>query len=465
MSKPLFFNAFVMNTASHIQHGQWRHPEAKQAEFNDINTWLQVARTLEEGLFDAMFFADVSGLYGPADGQYVDNVHEGLQIPSNDPTVLLGALAVATKHIGLATTSNMMQNHPFNFARQLSTLDHISKGRIAWNIVTSTQENAARNYGLDRLPDHDERYDWADEYLEVVYKLWEGSWDEGALLKDKTGGRYADPAKIHKINHEGRRYKVEGPHLPSPSPQRTPVLFQAGGSPRGIQFAATHAECQFIMTPNPQVAKDHIDRTRALVAQAGRDPQSVKFFQGISLVIGQDETEVNAKEAEYIQYASTTGFLTHASLGILPDGTRLPNDTRLIDIPNNGGQAHVQWLREATPEREPTLADLADSRIRRGYAAGTPAQIADQLEAWQAAGVDGINVINWRLPGSYEEFNELLLPELQRRGLAKTQYAPGTLRQKLFGHDRLPEEHVGASYRGAFSNVPDEANGEFESAR
>lgn len=451
MSKPLFFNAFLMNTSSHIQHGQWRHPEAKQAEFNDINTWLEVARTLEEGLFDAMFFADVSGLYGPADGQYIDNVHEGLQIPSNDPTVLLGALAVATRHIGLATTSNMMQNHPFNFARQISTLDHISGGRIAWNIVTSTQENAARNYGFDRLAEHDERYDWADEYLEVLYKLWEGSWDEGALLKDRAGGRYADPSKIHKIHHVGPRYRVEGPHLPSPSPQRTPLLFQAGGSARGIQFAATHAECQFIVTPNPQVAKAHIDRVRALVAEAGRDPQSVKFFQGLSLVIGRDEAEVRAKEEEYLRYASVTGFLTHASLGILPDGSRLPDDTRLIDIPNNGGQAHVDWLRAATPEREPTLADLANGRIRRGYAAGTPEQIADQLEQWQAAGVDGINLINWRLPGSYREFNELLLPTLQRRGLAKTEYAEGTLRAKLFGQDHLPDGHLGAGYRGAFS--------------
>lgn len=448
---PLLFNAFVMNTGSHIQHGQWRHPEARQTEFNDLGFWLDLARTLEDGLFDAMFFADVSGLYGPAGGQYVDNVHEGLQIPSNDPTVLLGALAAVTKHIGLATTSNVMQNHPFNFARQLSTLDHMSQGRVAWNIVTSTQENAARNYGLEALVEHDARYDWADEYLEVVYKLWEGSWDDGALLRDKVGGRFADPNKIHKIYHEGPRYKVEGPHLPSPSPQRTPLLFQAGGSKRGIQFAAQHAECQFIVTPNPAVAKDHINRTRQKIAEAGRNPHDVKFFQGLSLVIGDSASDVQAKEQDYLNYASVTGFLTHAALGILPDGSRLPDDTRLIDIPNNGGQAHVEWLRRATPHREPTLADLANGRIRRGYIAGTPEQIADRLEQWQAAGVDGINLINWRLPGSYEEFNDKLLPILQRRGLAKTKYAEGTLRKKIFGHDHLPDNHPGTQYRGAFA--------------
>ena len=451
MSKPLFFNAFVMNTGSHIQHGQWRHPEARQAEFNDINLWIDLAKTLEEGLFDAMFFADVSGLYGPSGGVYTDNVSEGLQIPSNDPTVLLGALAVVTKHIGLATTSNVMQNHPFNFARQLSTLDHISNGRVAWNIVTSTQENAARNFGYPALTEHDARYDWADEYLDVVYKLWEGSWDEGALLKDKERGIFADPSRVHKIHHEGPRYRVEGPHLPSPSPQRTPLLFQAGGSERGIRFAAQHAECQFIVTPTPEVARDHISRTRERVAEAGRHPQDVRFFQGMSLVIGRDEQEVRRKEEDYLRFASTIGFLTHASLGILPDGTRLPDDTRLIDIPNNGGRAHVEWMRRATPDREPTLADLANGRIRRGYIAGTPEQIADRLADWQAAGVDGINVINWRLPGSYQEFNELLLPTLQRRGLAKTGYAEGTLRRKLFGLDRLNERHPGARYRGAFT--------------
>lgn len=453
MTKPLAFNAFLMNTGSHIQHGQWRHPDAQQAEFNDINLWIDLAKTLEEGLFDAMFFADVSGLYGPADGQYVDNVHEGLQIPSNDPTVLLGALAVVTKHIGLATTSNMMQNPPFNFARQLSTLDHISQGRVAWNIVTSTQENAARNFGYPELTQHDARYDWADEYLEVLYKLWEGSWDDDALLKDKVGGRFSDPAKIHKIYHEGERYKVEGPHLPSPSPQRTPLLFQAGGSERGIKFAAQHAECQFIMTPTPDVARDHIARTAVLLEAEGRRREDVKFFQGISFVIGRDEREVAQKQEEYLKYSSVVGFLTHSSLGILPDGSRLPDDTRLIDIPNNGGQAHVEWLRRATPDREPTLADLALARIRRGYVAGTPEQIADRLQEWQNAGVDGINVINWRLPGSFEEFNELLLPTLQKRGLAKTAYAEGTLRRKLFGEDHLNERHRGRSYRGAFSAV------------
>lgn len=179
-----------------------------------------------------MFFADVVGLYGPLGGSYEVNVREGLQIPSNDPTVLLSALAVNTEHLGLALTSSVLQAHPFDFARKLSTLDHISNGRIGWNIVTSSLENSARNFGLEELTEHDECYEWAAEYMDVVYKLWEGSWDEGALLIDRERGIFADPSKIHKIHHVGKRYKVEGPHLPSPSPQRTPLLFQAGSSCR-----------------------------------------------------------------------------------------------------------------------------------------------------------------------------------------------------------------------------------------
>ncbi|WP_218614238.1 LLM class flavin-dependent oxidoreductase [Pseudonocardia sp. KRD291] len=451
MTVPLLFNAFLMNTPSHIQHGQWRHPDARQVEFDQLGLWTGLGRTLEEGLFDAMFFADVSGLYGPADGSYTDNVHEGLQIPSNDPTVLLGALAATTERIGLATTSNVMQNPPFNFARQISTLDHLTRGRVAWNIVTSTQENAARNFGLPGLVEHDERYEWAEEYVTVAYKLWEGSWEDDALLVDRDGSRYSDPSKIHKIRHEGPRYRVEGPHLPSPSPQRTPLLFQAGGSPRGIAFAARHAEAVFISTPSPEVARQHIERTRALAEAGGRRGDDIRFFQGMSIVAGRTEAEAQQRYDDLLEHASIIGYRTHASLGILPDGTRLPDDTPLRDIPNNGGRGHVDWLRAENPDREPVLADLARRRMIGQTVVGTPDSIAEQLGRWRDAGVDGINLVNYRLPSSYEEFIELVLPVLQERGLAKTCYGDAyTLRGRMFGHDRLPDRHPAARFRGAF---------------
>lgn len=450
---PLMFNAFVMNTSSHIQHGLWRHPQARQADFDDVDVWIELAKTLEAGLFDAAFFADVSGLYGPVNGDYTVNAREGLQIPSNDPSVLLSALAVHTTHLGLAFTSSVMQAHPFEFARRASTLDHISKGRVAWNIVTSTQENAARNFGLDRLTAHDERYVWADEYLEVVFKLWEGSWDDGALLKDRARGVFADPSRIHKIHHVGKRYRVEGPHLPSPSIQRTPLLFQAGSSPAGRAFAARNAEAQFITTPDPTAAGALIAETRDLAERYGRHRDDIKFFQGVVFVVGSTEAEARRKEAELDSYVSVDGFLAHANLGVSQDdGRPLPPETLLKDIKTNGGRSHIEWLRLREPGREPTVGDLGRLISRRHpRLVGTPEQIADALLVWQRAGVDGVNIINWTIPGSYQEFNAHLLPTLQKRGLAKREYAPGSLRKKMFGQDRLNDRHPAARYRGAFA--------------
>jgi FMN-dependent oxidoreductase (nitrilotriacetate monooxygenase family) len=453
VATPLHFAAFVMNTTSHIQHGLWRHPNAQQADFNDVNLWVNLAKTLEAGHFDAMFFADVVGLYGPVNGSYEVNAREGLQIPSNDPSVLLSALAVSTEHIGLSFTSSILQSHPFDFARKVSTLDHISNGRIGWNVVTSTLENAARNFGFDRLVEHDERYAWAQEYMDVVYKLWEGSWDDDALIKDKVRGIYADYTKIHKINHKGERYQVEGPHLPSPSPQRTPVIFQAGSSPAGRAFAARNAEAQFILAPNPEIARKGIADTREAVVAAGRKAGDLQFFQGLTFVIGSTEEEAKRNEAEIDEYISTDGFLAHINLGLdQATGTPLDPDMPLKDIKHEGNQSHVQWLRDANPDREPTVRDLAKITAKvRGRVVGTPEQIADNLAEWQAAGVDGINVINWTIPQSYELFIDEVMPVLRERGLAKHESAPGTLRHKLTGQDQLPDSHYGRKFRGTFA--------------
>ena len=458
MPAPLAYNAFVMNTASHIQHGQWRHPDARQGDFNDVDLWIELAKTLEAGLFDAMFFADVVGVYGPAGGGYEVFAKEGLQIPSNDPSVLISALAVNTKHLGFAFTSNVQQEHPFNFARKVSTLDHISRGRVAWNIVTGLQENGARNFGTDGLVDHDKRYDWAEEYVDVAYKLWEGSWDEGALLKDKENRVFSDASRIHKINHVGEYYRVEGPHLPSPSPQRTPLLYQAGASPRGRQFAAEHAEAVFLRAPSPKIAREGLEDTRRRAVEAGRRPEDIKFFQGFAFIIGSTEEEARRKAEEYDAYASADGYLAHANIGTRPDGSVYPPETPLSELETNSSIGLLDWIRRGVTDREPTVADISDSLLRNGRIVGTPERIADQLEVWQnEGGIDGINVMNWRLPDSYTEFNELLLPELQRRGLAKTEYAPGSLRAKIFGGDRLNERHPAARYRGAFAKATVEA--------
>jgi FMN-dependent oxidoreductase (nitrilotriacetate monooxygenase family) len=448
----LYFNAFVMNTASHIQHGQWRRPDAHQHDFNDVDVWIDLARTLEDAKFDAMFFADVSGLYGDSDADYSVYLREGLQIPSNDPTVLIAALSTQTSDIGLAVTSNTFQQHPTNFARQMATLDHISRGRVAWNIVTGTQDNGYRNFGYPALEDHDERYRWADEYTEVAYKLWEGSWDEDALRMDKGASLFSDPDKVHKIFHEGERYRVEGPFLPSPSPQRTPLLFQAGSSGPGRDFAARHAEAVFLVAPNQEVARWQVEDTRALAVKHGRRPEDVTFHQGLSFVVGETEAEAREKLEWYREYVSTDGYAAHAAVVDL-DGRVYPPDTPLGEIQTNGSKGRLDTMIKAVGGPDATIADVFRQRLN-GSVVGTPSQIADTLGFWQEAGVDGINVINWVIPGSFEEFADRVMPELRERGLAQSEYAEGTLRRKLFGHDRLPDSHPAATWRGAFTNGP-----------
>lgn len=451
MVKPLSFSAFVMNTASHIIHGLWRDEEGQQIHFNDVELWISLAKRLEQGGFDAIFFADVIGLYGDYRGSWEYHVENGLQIPSNDPLVLLSALATHTQKIGLAFTASPLQEPPFNFARRVSTLDHISKGRIGWNIVTSFQENAFKNFGYDQLTPHDERYEWAEEYVDVLYKLWEGSWDEDALLQDRESGMYADPAKVHKIHHVGQRYKVEGPHLVSPSPQRTPVLFQAGSSPAGKAFAARNAEAIFIMAPDPENARKLIEETRKLATQYGRDANDILFYQGLSFVVGETEQQARQKEIELESKIDFNMMIAHAAGGIGVDLGNLSLETPIEHIETEAGRSMFEWLKQSTPGRTPTVGDVAKLRTKSTRIVGTPETIADQLSLWREAGIDGVNVINATIPNSYEEFIDYVMPVLQKRGLASnTKDESTTFRHRLFGENRLNRRHPATRYRGFF---------------
>ena len=421
--------------------------------FNDVDVWVSLAKKLDDGGFDVIFFADVVGLYGDHRGGWDYHAQTGLQIPSNDPMVLLSALAVNTKHLGLAFTASPLQEHPFNFARRVSTLDHLSKGRIAWNIVTSAQENAFRNFGYDGLVEHDERYRWADEYVDVLYKLWEGSWDEGALLQDRESGIHADATKVHKINHVGERYNVEGPHLVSPSLQRAPVLFQAGSSKAGRDFGARNAEAVFIVTPDPKSVSKLINDTRRLAIQYGRNAGDIRFYQGLFFVIGETEEEARRKEIELENKMDLDMMIAHLAGAIGIDLGNVSLDTPLENIKTDGVRSLVDWVQQSTLERTPTVEDLARLQGKTTRIVGTPETIAEQLQLWSDAGVDGINVINATISGSYEEFIDKVMPVLQERGLAKTQQQESTtFRAKLFGSDRLNEWHLAAQYRGAFAS-------------
>jgi FMN-dependent oxidoreductase (nitrilotriacetate monooxygenase family) len=438
-----------MNTASHINHGLWRHPKAGQLAFNDLDTWIDLAKLLERGRFDMIFFADVIGLYGDYRGGWDTYVREGLQIPSNDPSVLISALAYVTEHLGLAFTSSIIQEHPFNFARRVSTIDHLSKGRIGWNIVTNALANAARNFGFADLTAHDERYRWADEYVEVVYKLWEGSWEDDALLRDTKRGIHANPSRIHKIFHRGERYQVEGPHLPAPSPQRTPLLFQAGTSVAGRNFAARHAEATFIIAPGPDKAAPVIEDIRAQAVRYGRRREDIAVLQGLTIVVGSTVEEARRKQADFDEYLSADAMLAHLSGGLGVDLGGLPWDQPIADLRTEGVQSILRALADSVLDgKNATVGDAATLLGRKTRIVGTPEQIADQLETWTAAGVDGFNIMYDILPGTFADFVEHVVPELQRRGLAQREYAPGTLREKIFGQGpHLPDRHIARSYR------------------
>jgi alkanesulfonate monooxygenase SsuD/methylene tetrahydromethanopterin reductase-like flavin-dependent oxidoreductase (luciferase family) len=262
---------------------------------------------------------------------------------------------------------------------------------------------------------------------------------------------HADPARIHKIHHIGERYRVEGPHLVSPSPQRTPLLFQAGSSPIGRDFAARHAEAQFIITPDPESARKLIDATRRLVVSHGRKPDELKFFQGLSFVIGSTEEEARRREIELEDKIDLDAMISHMGGALGIDFGNHGLDTLLTDIDTQGVRSLLAWVQESTPGRVPTVEDLGRLQGRSSRIVGTPESIADRLAQWRDAGVDGINVVNATIPGSYDIFIDHVIPVLQARGLARREYTTGTLRKKLFGSDRVSDAHPAARYRGAFS--------------
>lgn len=344
-------------------------------------------------------------------------------------------MAAATRHLGFGYTSSIMQYHPFTFARLISTLDHLTRGRVAWNIVTSFTKSAARNYGLTNLPDHDVRYAMADEYTRLCYRLWEESWADDAVLKDKQRGIYADPRKVRDIDHDGEYYSVHGCHICEPSPQRTPVLFQAGASERGTAFAAENAECVFVIGANPRVAGDYARTVRARMANFKRSPDDVLCFAYMKIITGGSEAEARAKYDEYLSQVSYEGAMALLCAWTGIDFSHYEPDQPIEYIDTNAVRTVLHSFTAGDSSRRWTLRDVARF-VGIGGAGpvlvGAPEQIADTLEEWVAQGIDGFNLSYATLPRSYEDFIDAVVPVLQRRGRMQTEYQGGTLREKLF---------------------------------
>ncbi|HEV7480382.1 MAG TPA: NtaA/DmoA family FMN-dependent monooxygenase, partial [Roseiarcus sp.] len=253
MTKEIRLNAFEMNCVAHQSPGLWRHPRDRSREYRRLDGWIELAKTLERGLFDGLFLADVLGVYDVFGGNPDSALRHATQTPVNDPLLLVPAMAAATKHLGFGVTVTLSYEPPFPFARRMSTLDHLTEGRIGWNVVTGYLDSAAKGSGHNGQRPHDERYAVAEDYMEVVYKLWEGSWADDAVVADVESGVFTRPERVRRVQHDGPHYKLDALHLSEPSPQRTPVLYQAGTSPAGRAFAARHAECVFMSGPSKKV--------------------------------------------------------------------------------------------------------------------------------------------------------------------------------------------------------------------
>lgn len=441
MTRAIRLNAFVMNAPVHQSPGLWRHPRDRATAFNRLDLWLDLARLWERGLFDGVFLADVLGPYDVYGGDARAAVAHGAQLPAHDPMLLIPAMAAVTRHLGFGVTVSLSYEHPYPLARRFSTLDHLTNGRVGWNIVTSYLDSAARAMGTSRQRAHDDRYALAEDYMAAVYKLWEGSWEEGAVIADKAASRYADPDRVHVVRHESPYLQMEALHLVEPSPQRTPVLYQAGSSPAGLGFAARHAECVFVSGPSAAVIGPRVARLRQAVAAAGRAPDSVKVFALATAILGRTEAEARDKLAEYRGYVDPVGALTLMGgwLGIDFAGYDLDQKIRYID--NDAGRAAMENFTRADPGRDWTVREAAEHVAIGGAGpvfVGSGSQVAEEMAAWaEATGVDGFNLAYAVLPESFEDAVSLLIPEWQARGLYKTAYAPGTLREKLSGGSRL----------------------------
>ncbi|MDH4564712.1 LLM class flavin-dependent oxidoreductase [Pseudomonas sp. BN411] len=452
MSKQIRLNAFAMNAVGHLSPGLWRHPRDQARRYTDIHYWIELAQTLERGKIDGLFLADVLGVYDVYQGGPEQALRNAAQVPVNDPLLLVPAMAAATRHLGFGVTASVSFEHPYPFARRMSTLDHLTGGRAGWNIVTSYLESGARNIGLKQQLNHEQRYALAGEYLEVCYKLWEASWDEDAVVADTERGVYADPAKVHPIAHKGAHFEVPGFHLSEPSPQRTPVLYQAGASSRGKAFAAGNAECVFVAAPTRHILRNQVADLRRQAELAGRKGSDIKVFNQLTVIVAPTDAEAQAKWREYREFASHDGALTLMSGWTGIDFGQYAPDQVLRQVESNAIQSAVDAFTAADPSRTWTTAEIADYCALGGdgpLLVGSPQSVADELQAWvEETDVDGFNLSSIVAPETFVDIVDLLVPELQARGLFKRDYEDGSLRHKLFGEgDRLAEPHPAAQLR------------------
>lgn len=430
----------------------WTHPADERLAANTFDFWSNQARIADQANLDMFFFADVLGFYDVYGGNVEAAVKWAVEAPANDPLMIIPGLAAVTKNLAFGATITTSYEHPFTHARRLSTLDHMTNGRIGWNIVTSYLSSAARNFGLEEMLKHGDRYERAEEFMDVVYKLWEGSWADDAVVADKQGRAYARGDRVKPINHVGEHYRVAGPHLAAPSAQRTPVLIQAGWSGRGREFAAKHAELVFIAKSNPQEIRQGLEEIWSMAQARGRARDDVKSLTVLRIVTAKTEIEAQRKydvlqsnyhlEAQLVSYAGDTGI----DLSRYSDNEALTNHTEGL----------TSYMMRPDGSGKPLTAGDVRQRfanVTRGtdlILVGTPQQVADRIEEHaRVSGTSGYMLNPLTSPGTLEDFVELVVPELHKRGLYRTTPPQGTFRSRLRsdGASRLPDCAYGASFR------------------
>ena len=472
-NKEWIMNAFAMQAPGHLNPGLFRYPKDLGRRYNDIHHWITLAKELEEAKFHAIFFADVLGGYdvykGPSNLE--PTIPAAAQFPINDPLYAISAMAAATNSIGFGVTASTTYDPPYALARRFSTVDHLSNGRVAWNIVTSYLDSAARNFALKTQVEHDERYRIADEYLHVTYKLWEGSWRDDAVYaplplpssgdndsQSNNHNAYADPKAVRQINHQGKHFTVPGPHLCEPSPQRTPFLFQAGTSTAGRKFAATHAEAIFLNGHTPELVRPSVEGIREEASRLGRNPQDIKIVAGLLVVVAESDEAARRKYDELASYGDREGALALFGGWSGFDLSKYSDeeDFRFSEQAPPAVRSMVTHWASTSPHgltwNKRTIAEWLVLGGNGAKVVGNPTTVADELERWiKVADVDGFNLSYASIPDTFRDIITLLIPELKRRGVFWEDYTVpgGTLRENYLhrpGRNRLADNHPGAQY-------------------
>ncbi|KAH8678283.1 coenzyme dependent N5,N10-methylene tetrahydromethanopterin reductase [Xylariales sp. PMI_506] len=452
-----FFEVTCAGTVNAI--GQWKDPNDNSRTKDTLDYYLWLAKIAERGKISAIFFADSYGgqeIYNKSkDAQYRGGSH----VAKLEPTTVISAMATVTRSLGFGITGSTSYIPPYILARTWASLDHLTKGRMAWNVVTSWSQSSARALGLENLLAHDERYALAEEYMEIVYSLWEKSWAADAQVWQVEPEMAYDPSKIQKINYEGKYLKMSAVGQTHPSPQRTPIIFQAGASKAGIAFGGKHAEAIFCSQSTIAETKKYTAAVRAAAKAEGRDPQSIKFFLGTMPFIGRTVEEAQEKFERARKYCSIEGGLTRFSGFVNIDMSVFPKDQPFNfegEMRENAIQGVISSMKSVSDVTELTPRDVGEMLALGGLGPrpiGTPEMVADELMKWVEEGdIDGFNLSPVVNPQSWEDIVDLLVPELQKRGVYWNDYPVpgGTLRENLNsmpGYPHLAPSHPGSRFK------------------